>query len=209
MQPFLTVATALILTVFITACPGKKSDEDSGGNQVATTPLTPIDNSCLTGQANCNTNGYQTYQPYGFRPYPINPYAYGGYWNYWTQYSGFGSHNTSTTLFCDCPIGTMPVYNNQFGLGCVSHARVAPFSGTVGYYNIPGAQSPWVSVPRPNGGPARHIYRPRQQSGPGLNCHTRVAHSCFVQQPNSCMAGQTCRPTMNNSGLGVCVHQGR
>lgn len=215
MRTFFTASAALLLTFTMTACPGKK--DDSEPNEVATTPLqeTPITNTCLTGQQNCNMNGYQTYQPYGFRPYPINPYYYGGYGTYWTQYSGFNVQIYSSVMFCDCPIGTIPVYNNQYGLGCVSRTVVTPFIGVIGYYNLPSANGHWVNTPQVSsvaGPTARYDLNAanrarRRRPMPAHNCHAQVAQSCFTAQPNSCMGGQICRPTAPNSGLGICSYQ--
>lgn len=212
MRSILTATTAILLALTMTACPGKNSDESQGAQDVATTPL--MDNACLTGQQNCNMNGYQTYQPYGFRPYPINPYSYGGYANYWTNHSGFNTQLYNYTMFCDCPAGTQPVYNNQFGLGCLSRAAISSFSGSVGYYTLPSANGQWMNIPQVSGraGPVGRIeviaaMRGRQRMMPAGNCHSQVAQSCLINQPQSCMGGQICRPTGQNSGMGVCSYR--
>lgn len=172
------------LPAFLAACP----DKDRSNDKDATTPLTT---DCLNGQTNCYSEMYQHFP--GFFPYPGNYGTYGGYLNYWATYYGYQS---SHLQFCACGPNAFPVYHNQLGLGCVQNQALAPIAGFTGYWNLPSVNNHWTSLPQ------------NSNLNPGNSfsaCKNSVIQACFLNQPNTCVGGQVCRPVANNSALGVCA----
>jgi hypothetical protein len=201
----------VLFALFITACGG--SNSGSGGGKVATTPL---DTRCLDGSAYCNSSVYNQYNQYGFSSYP----GYYGYGNNLSYYSRVG--------FCNCPAGSIPVYNQWSGLGCVQNTFIRPFAGFQLYWNFgvgagygsgygygnygygsgwgynQGYQNNWQQISNTTG----YGYN-NYNSGYGGSCSNgnigNLTQSCLVDRANSCGNGGTCRPTGGGSRLGICV----
>ena len=166
--------TYLILPALV-AC----GDKDKG-NSAGTIATVPPPTTCMSGTY-CNSNQYG--QSNGYTAYPVNPY-----------YNG--SNNGS---FCDCPYGYRPVYNGQYGLGCVSAATFQPYSNGAVYWGWGANNNQWVNIPQVS----------NTQGYPANNsCYRNVAQSCFVDQINSCGGGATCQATGGGSRLGVCTTAG-
>ncbi|MEN0057842.1 MAG: hypothetical protein AAGB31_03330, partial [Bdellovibrio sp.] len=120
-------------------------------------------------------------------------YAY-DYTSYFNQYG-----------FCNCPGGYSPVYNGQYGLGCVSAQLLMPYAGMYTYWSW-GWSSWGTGYPAPQ----TTINLPQYSNIPsvgGVNgqCSRNITQSCILSQANSCGAGAVCRQVMGGSNLGVCV----
>lgn len=178
------IFTFLVLPLMFVAC----AEKNDGGSQVATVPPPT---TCVDGSTYCNSNQYVGNQ--GFSAYPYNPYYYN--MNYsWGGNAGYVGN------FCNCPYGTRPVYNGQFGLGCVSNSSFQAYAGGAAYWGYGANNNQWVNIPQISNSQGY----PQQQGG----CYQNVAQSCFVDQLNSCGAGRVCQTTGGGSRLGICVAQG-
>lgn len=185
----------MLSILVLSAC---QSDSGGSGNTANnTTATTPLSMDCINGNTYCNNNQYYQYQ--GFRPYPgLHNYAY----NYVNQFYNQG--------FCNCPSGFSPVYNESFGLGCVATGYMQNVGMTVtwnwSFGHFAGQSNAYVPA-------APHSYNNYPQSS-NINqqtthqaCTRTLAHSCFVNQPNSCGTGAFCRQTVVGSTLGICSTQ--
>ncbi len=169
----------LAATSLIVAC----ANNQNSGNGVATPPPPPT--NCVDGTTYCNSNQY--YGNSGFSAYPNNPYFFNNSYT-WNNGGNYGS-------FCNCPYGTRPVYNGQFGLGCVATSSFQSYSSGAIYWGLGANNNQWVNVPQIS----------NSQGYPQNTCYQSVAQSCFVDQANSCGAGLTCQTTGGASRIGICV----
>lgn len=177
-----------------------KRDDNSGQQVVVQPPPAPPTTQCLNGQVNCNPNVYQPYGQYGFVPYGINPYSYGGYQTYWNNYglnTFGGAYNGAHVGFCNCPAGYRPVYNSGMGLGCVALNSFQPVAYGAFYWGLQPQNYQWVNfnqVSNTTGYPTQNT------------CFDNVAGSCMLNNPSyACPAGLTCRPTAGGSVMGICA----
>ncbi len=185
----------VIFALFVAAC-GDKGDSNSGGGQVANTPL---DTSCYNGSVNCNNTAYNQYYQYGWQAYPgFQP----GY-NYVNQFQNYG--------LCNCPVGSRPVYNSYNGLGCVSDYYLMPIMSYSLYWQI-GFSNYSYSYPAYGYGYEYPSNRTQVSNIPngttqnvGSGCYNNVIQSCHLDMANSCGTGATCRVTAAASRMGVCV----
>jgi len=185
MKFFSILITSLVLTAALVAC-NKKEDDNSG--QVIAQPPAPNAN-CLNGQTNCNPALYNQYNQFGFQPYGINPYQYGGMSAYWGMNGNYGQ-------FCNCPAGFQPGYSGYMGLGCVNTTYLQPMTG-INYWGIQPNNYQWVNI-----GQVSNINGyPQTQS-----CTSNLLNFCRVDQRGSCGTG-ICRPTAGGSIMGVCSTQ--
>lgn len=179
----------IIFAFWLAAC--GSDGGDGGGGKVATAPLGL---KCINGQANCDTTQYNQYYQYGWRPYPGFQYGY----DYSIQFNQNG--------FCNCPVGFGPVYNSTYGLGCIDQGLLEPFANSFFYFSFTigsfvggGYVGGYTAPEYPTNWP--------QYSNVGGNtintCSRTLTQSCFVNQPNSCGAGATCRQ-VNYGPLGIC-----
>jgi hypothetical protein len=175
----------IVMPLVFVAC-ADKGGEDS---KVATVP--PPTN-CIDGSTYCNSNLYR--QNAGYAAYPQNPY----YYNPATSWSRFyGNSGGYMGSFCNCPVGTRPVYNGQYGLGCVSTTQFNTVAYGAVYWGWGADNNQWVNIPQVS----------NTQGYPSGNgsCFQNVAQSCFVDQLNTCGPGATCQTTGGGSRLGICV----
>lgn len=182
------IFTALVLPFLFAAC-GGNNDNNSGGTTGTIATVPPPTNTCMNGTTYCNSNMYG--QNFGYAAYPYNPYFYGVNYGFYNA-SYYGS-------FCDCPPGHRPVYNTQYGLGCVSVSSFQPYAYGAVYWGWGANNNQWVNVPQVS----------NTQGYPSSNtCYRNVVQTCFVDQVNSCGASATCQATGGGSRLGVCVTAG-
>lgn len=181
------IITFLVMPLMLAACAEKKGSE----SQVATVP--PPTN-CIDGSSYCNSNLYG--QNNGYAAYPRNPYFYNPSYA-WARIYGYGGYMGGYVgNFCNCPAGHRPVYNGQYGLGCVSMAQFQPVAYGAVYWGWGANNNQWVNIPQVS----------NTQGYPKSNgCFQNVAQSCFVDQVNSCGSGATCQTTGGGSRLGICV----
>jgi hypothetical protein len=173
-------ATAALITVslgFFVACGSSKS----GQNKIAVTPT----NTCMLPngiQGNCDTSFYG--QVAGFSVYPYNGSGY------------YGNTNNYAGGLCACNNGSRPVYNSQFGLGCMATNYV---NVNAGFYSFGwnSGNSSWYGLPQV-------AYQPFVSSA-GSNCFNDVAYVCDVRLANSCGNTGFCRPVSGASSVGLCV----
>lgn len=123
---------------------------------------------------------------------PNSMYRYQLSYNYTTNY-GYGN-----TQLCSCPVGSRPVYNGNWGTGCVAQSSLPTYAPV--YYWSWSAQSSfnghytnWPQMSNIN------------DSGSTTGCYNDVAWSCLVGQPNQCPSGTSCAATAQNSPIGVCI----
>lgn len=182
----------LVPLVFVGCADDKNSNPGTTAGTIATVP--PPTTSCVDGSAYCNSGLYNNNN--GFYAYPNNPYYHN--LNYaWNGYFG-GSIGGYVGNFCNCPIGTRPVYNGQFGLGCVSTMSFQAYAGAAVYWGYGANNNQWVNIPQVS----------NSQGYPQSRCFQNVAQSCFVDQLNSCGPGRICQTTGGGSRLGICIAQG-
>ena len=173
MKALFIVYLSLVILAFA-AC--QKSNQD------ATVPGMTTD--CLNNPNLCNSGAYQ--QSPGFTQYNYGG-AYYGYNN-----SGYNPFLNSSQL-CNCPLGTLPTYNNYSGLGCVQSFMISGYAyASFGY--APN-NNQWTNIPQ--------ISNTVGYSSQG--CYSGVVQSCLVADPGTCNAGYTCRMTSASSALGICV----
>lgn len=152
--------------------------------------------SCMNGTANCNSQNYSQYP--GFYPYNVNPYQYGGYSPYWNQYYGnWSGWNYNYAGFCNCPAGTVPTYNNYYGLGCVQNTYFQPTLYYYAYWGWGPNNNQWVNIPQ--------VSNMRDYSVQNQSCYSGTVQSCYTGVQNSCAYGYTCQPTTPGSRLGLCL----
>jgi hypothetical protein len=192
-QTWLFFAGIICLPWLMLACGSSKSAETP---QYAATPTSM---ACLYGAATCDSSQYAQY--YGFQAYPgfqtiyVNPEIANRY----------SVNSTSTyitenlTTFCNCPMGTRPVFNGLIGMGCVNIQMINSFSSQAYFWGQTTASQGssynyvnWNQVSNMNG------------NGVANGCYTDLAWACFIDVPTSCFQGYTCQPTISNSRLGIC-----
>ncbi len=182
-----------IFALFIVACQGN----DGGGGapaspqQIATTPLTT---NCINGSSYCNGAVYGQMGGY-FQPY-IYPYGYNqtNYtYNYWNMFSQQG--------FCGCPGGYSPVYNGNYGLGCVSNQFLNGYQDQFYFWSYGYSWGYTTAAPQAT----INIPQFSNIDGGSGQCSRQLLQSCVVNQGNAmCDAGATCRSVLPGSNLGVC-----
>jgi hypothetical protein len=157
-------------------------------NQDATVPTVTTD--CLNNPNLCNSGAYQ--QSPGFTSYN---YGYGYGYNNSIYGSGYNPYAYGTGSLCNCPIGTVPTYNNYSGLGCVRSSLIYGFAYvTIGYSSN---NNQWTNMPQ--------ISNTVGYGGvQGSRCYQGVVQSCLVGDSSSCSTGYTCRATGASSHLGIC-----
>lgn len=168
------IFTFLVMPFVVVACAGDKNSD-------TTVATVPPPTSCVDGTTYCNSNQYAAYP--GYQAYPYNPYYY--------QTNG---------NFCNCPWGSRPVYNGQFGMGCVSMNTFNTYAYGAVYWGYGANNNQWVNIPQISNSQGY----PQQNNG----CFQNVAQSCFVDQLNACGAGRVCQTTGGGSRLGICVAPG-
>jgi hypothetical protein len=191
----LSGVVSLTTSVLLIACGNQKQSEPA---QYAATPTSV---ACLYGATTCDSSQYALY--YGFQAYPgfqtiyVNPNSTNRYTINNTTY--FESENMTT--FCNCPLGTRPVYNGLIGMGCVNSQMVG------GQFGQPYL---WGQTNNQNSGAGAYNYVNWNQVS-NMNygdlpngCYTDMAWSCFIDVPNGCFQGYTCKATLTNSRLGIC-----
>jgi hypothetical protein len=177
------ILSCLVMPFLFAACGGNKSDS---GNSTTTIATVPPPSQCMDGTTYCNANMYG--QNYGYQAYPYNPYYYG-----FNGYYGGGQYAN----FCDCPGGSRPVFNGQYGLGCVNSSAFGPYASGAVYWGWGANNNQWVNWPS----------RSNTQPIANAACYGNVAQSCIVGQANTCGTGAACQPTSGASRVGICVRQ--
>lgn len=180
-----------IFALFIVACQG---NNDGGGNTVTNnTVTTPLTMNCINGSTYCNGS---VYQQYGWQPYTY-PYAYNN-WSY-SYYNWMNVFNQQG--FCGCPNGYSPVYNGNYGLGCISTQLLNPYQNSFYYWQWGYTWGYTTAAPQAT------INYPQFSniSGGSGQCSRTLTQSCLMDQGNTCDAGATCRQVLQGSNLGVCV----
>ncbi|MGZ3797379.1 MAG: hypothetical protein ACXVB1_13485 [Pseudobdellovibrionaceae bacterium] len=180
----------LAASTFIACANNNQSPNNTGAGPAAIATVPPPAN-CMNGSTYCNSNLYAGNT--GFSAYPSNPYYYNTSYA-WNQGSYYGN-------FCDCPNGSRPVYNGQFGLGCVAISNFQSYSNGALYWGLGANNNQWVNIPQISNSQGYPNYATN-------GCYQNVAQSCFVDQVNSCSPGFICQTTGGASRLGICVGQG-
>lgn len=152
----------------------------------------PMNMGCLYGTMNCQMD---MYNQYGFTPYQINPYQWGGYFSFYYQQYGF--IQSGNMNFCNCPIGTRPVYNGMAGLGCVQIDMINPYMNTMIYYGLSAQNYQFVNTPQYS-----------NMNGSANGCYSNLGQACFINQSQTCGPGAFCQVTAPASNIGVCVSNG-
>lgn len=184
--------TLIAVPLIFVAC-GDKNGNNSPQQpqQIATVP--PPTN-CIDGTTYCNSNMYAQYN--GFAAYPYNPYYYNTSYS-WSHFYGAGNGGYYGN-FCNCPTDHRPVYNGQYGLGCMALNQFQPYAYGALYWGWGANNNQWVNIPQVSN---TQGYPVGAQNG----CYQNVAQTCFVDQPNACGMGAICQPTGGGARLGLCV----
>lgn len=187
----------ITIFLFLASC-GQNESKTVSSNDSAGTPLST---ACLNGTAHCNSSLYAQYPGY----YPAYPGA-----NRWVH----GQYQ-----WCGCQGGSFPVYHGQMGSGCIASHFVQPYVNFGFYFSIghnygvlPYGGHPGSAWMGPSYAPNNQhpVSIPQYSSvagfgGSGGNCQRNALLACYVDQPNSCAGGYTCRVTAAASRLGVCT----
>lgn len=182
--------TYLILVTFMVTSCQKNNDTDEGA----------ITTDCLTYPQACQTGYYN--QP-GFQPYNYG----GGYQNnggvyYNNAYVGTGTspfHQMyNNSYLCNCPVGTVPTYNNYAGLGCVQSNMLAGYQGYAYYGYNTSNNNQWTNIPQIS----------NIQGYNNSSCYNGVVQSCIVTDQATCRSGYSCRANSAASAIGICVSNG-
>jgi hypothetical protein len=133
-----------------------------------------VSSNCISNPGGCSSSLYQQNQIYGYSSYgnTSNPFYY----------------SNNTAYLCNCPYGTVPTYNSNAGLGCVS-----PYTSNFSFYAyiyIGWNNSQWYNLP--------HL------SSLSSNCYSGAMQSCLVNSA-SCPGGSFCLQSSAGSSLGLCV----
>lgn len=200
----------LLIALFVAAC--QNDGGGGGGNTTVTNGVTTPLTSCIDGTTFCDGRIYS--QTPGFMAYPG---MYGSAYNYMNQFARGG--------FCNCPMGTSPIYNSTYGLGCIQTRLLQPFAGYYMYWQI-DYSSNWTtgwgyndpayyygygynSAPQiPNNYPQYSNIPAGTYPGfgGGSSCSRNLTQSCLLNQGNTCGNGATCRQVISGSNLGVCAN---
>ncbi len=162
----------------LTACdPSQNKNQNSDPNSHWAT--VPTAQSCLNNSY--NPQNWNPYQQYGFSPYG-------------SSYPGGGYNPYSNEGFCGCQMGTVPVCDGSYGMGCVANQQLQGYNylawgysgqgdfslrgyGSLGYYND-------FSQPK--------------------NCYSSVAQTCRVGTYD-CGGYGGCAQTTPGNPIGICV----
>ncbi len=182
----------ILVTFMVTSCQ-KNNDSDSG---VITT-------DCISYPQACQGSVYN--QP-GFTPYNYNYNGYGygqqGGVFYNNGYYGSGTspfHQMYNSAYlCNCPVGSVPTYNNYGGLGCVQSSLLGGFQGYAYYGYNTSNNNQWTNIPQIS----------NVQGYNNSSCYNGVVQSCIVNDQSTCRSGYSCRASSAASAIGICVSNG-
>lgn len=184
----IALALLTLIPAIMIAC-GKSNNNDNSAT--ATTALTT---ACLQSPYACQNSPYSftngTYQQWGFVPYP-------SYSSYMYQYSAAYNYPTQISS-CDCAsaygYGTIAVYSNMGGAGCVSQQVYQPVAGILGIYSLGAANGQWVNITQVSNIPTTQT-----------NSCNQTVQACFPAQANGgCASGYRCA-TATGAPVGLCV----
>lgn len=168
------IAPILLVVLFASGCGDNKKGSD---NQIAATPKPTSDcilSYSVDGRATCNYD-YQ---------------AHAGFSNYRHYNTINGSFNGS---FCGCAHGTMPVYHNNWGLGCVQETY---YSYSTMLYFWDTQRYGWVNNPQSHITSTPYIA--------GNSCVNHAAYACNPSVYGSCGSNGQCLPV--GGGIGICQY---
>lgn len=177
----------ILVTFMVTSCQ-KNNDTDEGA----------ITTDCLNYPQACQTGYYN--QP-GFQPYNYGYGQQGGVF-YNNGYVGTGTspfhQMANNSYLCNCPVGTVPTYNNYAGLGCVQSNMLAGFQGYAYYGYNTSNNNQWTNIPQIS----------NMQGYNNSSCYNGVVQSCIVTDQATCRSGYSCRANSAASAIGICVSNG-
>lgn len=183
---------ALLVAALFGACNNNKGRGNNNGANIGVTPTT----ACLL-----SPNGYQGQCNYNYGGYP-------GFVNYdFTLYMN-GLNNNYANGFCGCGQNGFPVYNNNWGLGCVNSSYLQQGYGS--YNNTQFLMYTW-SAPSLQWTSAQQNYYYNNNYGYN-SCQQTVILSCDTGVQGSCGPSAICmslNPYGGNgysqSGPGLCI----
>jgi len=205
---YINIKTVFIATLIgiILAVVGCNNNKGRGNSTTSNMGVLPTINCLLSPN---NSQGFCNY-PYGNYP---------GFMNYDYTLSINGLTNNYATGFCGCGQSTtsFPVYNNNWGLGCVNNSSLPQQGGYNNQYNnVQFLRFTWNAQTR-----QWTSFQPYQQNnyysnyyGAGASCSTySVILACDTGAQGSCGPNGSCFPLSNNgggggytqSGPGVCI----
>jgi hypothetical protein len=203
---YINIKTVFVSTVVVAliAAVGCNNNKGRGNSTTANMGILPTINCLLSPN---NSQGFCNY-PYG---------NYYGFTNYDHTLVINGLNNNYASGFCGCgQQGTgYPVYNNNWGLGCINNANL--MTGYGGMNNVRYLMFSWNAQSR-----QWTSYNPYQNYnynsgyGVGASCNTfSVILACDTGQQGSCGPNGSCMMlngastgtggTYAQSGPGVCV----
>lgn len=175
----------------LSAC--QKSDNGGNSGTVAQTPENcniPGANVTACNPGYYNQNGWQNYNQYP------------------NQYGNYGYSNGFDSGFCGCPIGTVPVMNPGWGIGCAPMTYGGLYGQQSGYGGGYGnAYSGW-SYPAANtqilNQPTSYYSVPNNYANSQNNCHPFASQACDVRLADSCAFNGVCVAVGGGSTIGIC-----
>ncbi len=209
---FSFIAILLLFAFTQNACNNNRGRGNNMDPNVAGVPTSICLLSPNNYQGQCNYN-YASY--YGFFAYDYNLYVN-------------GLTNNYSNGFCGCGQSGYPVYNSNWGLGCINNANIPQtynytnptrflmytWNSTTLQWNKyqSSANSYYPGYNSYNGGYNNYGYG-SYGYGAGNSCPYSAILSCDIGSQNSCGPGAVCRSLSNSggggsysqSGPGVCV----
>lgn len=204
---FFTLIVVIVLSLSQFACNNNKGRGNSSEVNYAGIPTS----TCLL-----SPNNYQGQCNYNYA-------GYGGFYNYDYNLYVNGLTNNYANGFCGCGQSGYPVYNSNWGLGCVNNANLPQ---SYNYWNVTRyLMYTWNSTSLQwnkyqtttntgyNNGYNNYYGYGGYGYGAGNSCQYSVILSCDTGSQNSCGPGAVCLSlnrttsggTYSQSGPGVCV----
>jgi hypothetical protein len=174
------IITGIIgMLLSIVACNNNKNNNQQ---QIATTPVLSSDCMVNAGAYNGTNCNFAYGQHIPFQNYPYNNYDLS---------------NRFSNGFCGCGNNATAVYNNSWGLGCISRQYLT--TSQYIYYFWDYSNTQWVNVPQTNTGTSYY-------SGYNNNSCYQSLVACDASNVNSCGGFGQCTP-VSNTNIGVCQYR--
>lgn len=182
----------LVIGAFLGACNNNRGRGANDGANIGVLPTTTclLSPNGVQGQCNYNYSGYN-----GFSNYNHNLYIN-------------GLNNNYANGFCGCGQGAFPVYNNNWGLGCINSSYLQSGYGVNNQFlmfNWSPSNLQWISL-------QQGYYNNYNYYGSYNTCQQSIILACDTGVQGSCGPSAACvslNPMggsgYSQSGPGLCV----
>lgn len=210
MRNFILGLAALGLAVAIVNCQpnnGRNSNNGNNGNVAVTPAPPPPQANCLFNNYNNGGYNYGNNYQYPYGGYPNNGYPNGGYQcqqiyggvngfvNYPYDYAAAQNHYQGG--FCQCPAYYRPIYNNNWGMGCVDGRFLNYTNSYYVAYAWDYTNMQWLNISQV----------PTNTANAAGTCYNDSLLACDTSNPGTCGTAGTCF-AINGGRIGVCQYQG-